>query len=83
MVLPTEAAFLSCRDVDSIISLMYENQLHVRYVEKKGLYVCLTSLCLYRFDNDLADAELEDYEEEAIKILGDIRTENFSFVNED
>jgi hypothetical protein len=83
MVLPTEAAFLSCRDVDSIISLMYENRLHVRYVEKKGLYVCLTSLCLYKFENDPADAELEDYEEEAIKILGGSRTENFSFVNED
>ena len=36
MVLPTEAAFLSCQDIDSIVSMMYENQLHVRYIEKKG-----------------------------------------------
>lgn len=78
MVLPTEAAFLSCRDVDSIISLMYENQLHVCLIEKKGLYVCLTSLCLFPFEN-----EFEDLENDSMRILADVQTRNYNFVNEE
>ncbi len=82
MVLPTEAAFLSCRDVDSIISLMYENRLHVRYVEKKGLYVCLTSLCLYGFENEFVEEGTEN-EDETIKILTDKQTHNYNFIDEE
>jgi hypothetical protein len=78
MVLPTEAAFLACQDIDSIVSLMYENQIHVRYITQKGLYICLTSLCLYRFEN-----EFEDLENDSIKILADVQTNNYSFVNEE
>ncbi len=78
MVLPTEAAFLACQDIDSIVSLMYENKLHVRFVSEKGLYICLTSLCLYRFEN-----VFEDYEDDLVKNLADVKSNNFSFVNED
>lgn len=78
MVLPTEAAFLSCQDIDSIVALMYENRLHVRYITRKGLYICLTSLCLYQFEN-----EFEDIENDSVKILADMKNNNYSFVNEE
>lgn len=81
MVLPTEAAFLSCQDIDSIVALMYENQLHVRHLEKKGLYVCLTSLCLYRFENEFEELITED--DEPTEFLTDIKTTNYSFVNKE
>ena len=53
MTLPSEAAFLACRDFDSIIHLIHANRLHVRYVEKKGLFVCLMSLCLEAFRDEI------------------------------
>ena len=80
MVLPTEAAFLSCQDIDSIVSLMYENQLHVRYVSQKGMYICLTSLCLYQFESDFEDTENEA---DSVKILSGFQTNEYSFIKED
>ena len=60
MTLPSEAAFLACQDVDSIIYLMYANRLHVRRVERKGLFVCLASLCRQTFDDEIANSESEN-----------------------
>ncbi len=80
MVLPTEAAFLACQDIDSIVSLMYENQLHVQYISNKGLYICLTSLCLFNFENEHIDLESEN---DSVKILADTKTNNYNFVNEE
>ena len=78
MVLPTEAAFLSCLDIDSIIALIYESQLHVRDIEKKGLYICLTSLCLFKFES-----EVEDTEHESIKLFAKVQNCDFNFVKEE
>lgn len=80
MVLPTEAAFLSCQDIDSIVSLMYENQLHVQYIFDRGLYICLTSLCLFQFENEYTDLEKD---KNSVKILADRKTNNYNFVNEE
>ncbi len=65
MALPSEAAFLACQDVDSIIYLMYANRLHVRHVASKGLFVCLASLCSQTFDSKL---EKTNYNNELLKI---------------
>lgn len=80
MVLPTEAAFLACQDIDSIVSLMYENELHVQYISNKGLYICLTSLCLFQFENEFTDLEND---KNSVKILADTKTNNYNFVNEE
>lgn len=82
MVLPTEAAFLACQDIDDIISLVYKNKIHTRFFEKKGLYVCLTSLCLFGFENEFEDAILET-DGEPIEILANINTRNYQFINEE
>jgi len=82
MVLPSEAAFLSCRGIDSIISLMYGNRIHIRYIETKGLYICLTSLCLYGFENDFAEPEFEN-ELESVRILKETHTNEFGFIYEE
>lgn len=55
MIAPSEAAFLASQDIDSIIYLMYSNRLHVRQVDKKGLFVCLISLCMQTFEVELED----------------------------
>lgn len=82
MVLPSEAAFLACQDIDAIIYLIYENKIHTRFFEKKGLYLCLTSLCLFGFENEFEDSILEN-EGEPIEILADTKTRNYSFINEE
>lgn len=82
MVLPTEAAFLACQDIDAIISLIYSNKVHVRYLEKRGLYTCLTSLCLFSFENDFEDSILEN-DGEPVEILADTKTRNYNFINEE
>jgi hypothetical protein len=80
MVLPTEAAFLACQDIDSIVSLMYEDKLHIRYIEQKGMYICLTSLCLYKFENEYEDLGIDN---DSIKVLTDVQTDNYKFVSEE
>ena len=60
MTLPSEAAFLACQDIDSIIYLMYANRLHVRHIDKKGLFVCLASLCNQNFTEDPEEFVPED-----------------------
>jgi hypothetical protein len=82
MVLPTEAAFLSGRDIDQIISLMYEREIHVRYIETRGLYLCLTSLCLYPFENEFEET-IFDEESTLIKYLTDSKSEKYEFINEE
>ncbi|MCB1024980.1 MAG: hypothetical protein KDB79_11345 [Acidobacteria bacterium] len=59
MIVPSEAAFLASQDIDSIIYLMFSNRLHVRHVDKKGLFVCLISLCLQSFEIELDDSDKE------------------------
>lgn len=82
MVLPTEAAFLACQDIDAIISLIYENKIHTRFFEQKGLYICLTSLCLFSFENEFGDSIFET-DGESIEILADTQTRNYQFINEE
>jgi hypothetical protein len=82
MVLPTEAAFLSGRDIDRIISLMYEEEIHVRYIETRGLYLCLTSLCLYRFESE-PEETIFDEEDTHIRYLTGNRSEKYEFINEE
>ena len=60
MTLPSEAAFLACQDIDSIVNLMYANRLHVRHVEQKGLFICLASLCKQTFDETREDIGREN-----------------------
>ena len=79
MVLPTEAAFLSCLDVDSIVTLMYSSELHVRQFKEKGLYICMTSLCLYPFEKDFEDAGLEIEDEETIKVFDEVKTSHLEY----
>lgn len=79
LVLPTEAAFLSGRDVDSIITLMYENRLHVRRVGGGGLYVCLLSLCL----QGLGEGPEETGTKTAERVLAGVRTGSRRFVTEE
>ena len=67
MTLPSEAAFLACQDIDSIVYLMYANRLHVRHIERKGLFVCLASLCQETFDDDFEDMRCEN-DSDAVKI---------------
>ncbi|MDH3493714.1 MAG: hypothetical protein OEM82_09205 [Acidobacteriota bacterium] len=45
-VLPTEAGFLSGLDLDTIVSLVCAEEIHVHEILGRGTYVCLTSLCL-------------------------------------
>lgn len=78
MVLPSEAAFLSCKDIDSIISLMYENYLHLKYLEARGLLICLTSLCLYGFENESINNEFG-----TLKIFTDVKKEEIALMNEE
>ncbi|MEZ5344855.1 MAG: hypothetical protein R2681_04780 [Pyrinomonadaceae bacterium] len=59
MIVPSEAAFLASQDIDSIIYLMYSNQLHIRKVDKKGLFVCLISLCMQNFEFETDESEFE------------------------
>lgn len=80
--MPTEAAFLSCRNIDSIIALMYQNRLHVRYLEKKGLFICLTSLCLFPFDGEFEDPMYEE-DKEQTEFLSTVKTDNYSFINKE
>ena len=82
MVLPTEAAFLSCRDIDAVIGLIYAGDLHVRSFQDKGLFVCMTSLCLYPFESEFTGPTLREYEEPA-EILADLKTTNYNFINEE
>lgn len=82
MVLPTEAAFLACQDIDAIITLIYENKIHTRYFEQKGLYICLTSLCLFGFENEFEDTILET-DGNPIEILANTQTRNYQFINEE
>lgn len=80
MVLPTEAAFLACQDIDAIISLIYADKIHTRFLKKRGLYVCLTSLCLFSFDNDPEAAALEEAGD-PVEFLR--RTKNYGFIKEE
>ncbi len=82
MVLPTEAAFLSGQDIDRVISLMYERLIHIRYLETKGLYLCLTSLCLYSFEDEFEETILEE-EKESKEFLIDTKIQNHKFINEE
>ncbi len=79
MALPSEAAFLACKDVDSIIALMYSNQFHLRHFEDRGLYICLTSLCLFPFE---WEAETSD-EHVTTEILADAKLEKFDLVKQE
>ncbi len=82
MVLPTEAAFLACEDIDSIIALIYSGKLHVYTNDKKDVYICVTSLCSYPFEAEDKDVFLED-NGEIIEILTEAKTKNHSFMNEE
>ena len=63
MILPSEAAFLACQDIDLIVCLIYARRLHVGRLPEQGIFVCLTSLCLASFDEDLTDDDT-DFESE-------------------
>ena len=80
MVSPMEAAFLACRDIDSIVCLMYENRLHVRYLGKKNLFVCLTSLCLHPFE--YSETVFREEIETVAEITNFLQSNNFDFVKE-
>ena len=62
MVVPTEAAFLARRDINSIISDdIFEFASHPIFGEN-GFFICLTSLCMLSFENDEDSLEKEDNE---------------------
>jgi len=82
MVLPTEAAFLACEDIDTIIAMIYSGKLHVHTNDKKDIYICVTSLCSYPFEAEDKDAFLEEHGE-IIEILTDAKTKNHSYINEE
>lgn len=82
MVSPTEAAFLACQEINAIIALIYADKIHTRFFKKRGLYVCLTSLCLISFDDDLEAAALEGTGD-PVELPGRRRTKNYSFIKEE
>jgi hypothetical protein len=82
MVLPTEAAFLSGQDINLIISLMFANSLHVRYLDERRSFICLTSLCLFSFENEFETANQES-EQQTLEIISDRKISNYNFINEE
>lgn len=56
-VLPTEAGFLSGLDLDTIVSLVCANKIHVNEICGRGTYICLTSLCLLNTNPDRGQNE--------------------------
>jgi len=45
-VRPTEAGFLAGLDLDTIVSSICSGELHVCELPGRGIFVCLTSLCM-------------------------------------
>ncbi|MEZ5428254.1 MAG: hypothetical protein R2747_18435 [Pyrinomonadaceae bacterium] len=82
MVLPTEARFLSGQDMDLIVSLMLSNALHVRHFDKNRWFICLTSLCLFSFDNEFSGSE-QEFETERLEVFTDSQTGIYKFINEE
>ena len=78
MTLPSEAAFLACQDIDSIVFLMYANRLHVRHFDNRGLFVCLTSLCLQSFEDEISEPDFEE-EHEMLELETSKESRDFVF----
>lgn len=79
MVVPTEAAFLTRRDINSIVLMMFSSLLHTRCFGENGFFICLTSLCMLSFE----DEDMEKEDNEILEITTNLETRNYSFINEE
>ena len=76
-VRPTEVAFLSGFDLNHVVSLVCSNELHTQETARRGVFICLTSLCLLSLTPEVYE---EDYE--IIESLTDINEGEMLFLED-